>query len=258
MWVIGSLLCGSGLRLLECLTLRIKDIDLDRGEIKVRAGKGNKDRITMIPDAVKSKLHSHLAVVRPVDQRDAAAGIGVLLPGALGRKYPRSDRNGLGTGCSRPIGSIATSPPAIIGVIIFTNLPSSERSSGPSWRLESQAGHRPHSAALVCNPLAGIGLRHSNRAGAFGPLGCEYHHDLHPCPEPGRARGVEPDGRPGWWRGGRGLNKVISCLEWRVRGGGWPRQPHTTKVASSPSLRSTRSSAGGSICRKPLPPRNFR
>ena len=74
------------------MTLRIKDIDLDRGEIKVRAGKGNKDRITMISDAVKSKLQSHLAVVRPAHRRDAAAGIGVLLPGALGRKYPRADR----------------------------------------------------------------------------------------------------------------------------------------------------------------------
>ena len=189
MWVIGSLLCGSGLRLLECLTLRIKDIDLDRGEIKVRAGKGNKDRITMIPDAVKSKLHSHLAVVRPVDQRDAAAGIGVLLPGALGRKYPRSDRNGLGTGCSRPSDlsrrrhrrSSASSSSRICR-------PANDQ-AGRLGGWNPQAGHRPHSAALVCNPLAGIGLRHSNRAGAFGPLGCEYHHDLHPCPEPG-GRGV--------------------------------------------------------------------
>ncbi len=92
MWIIGSLLYGSGLRLLECLTLRVKDIDLDRGEIKVRGGKGNKDRITMIPDAVKSKLQRHLAVVRPIHQRDTAAQIGVVLPGALSRKYPRADR----------------------------------------------------------------------------------------------------------------------------------------------------------------------
>ena len=92
MWIIGSLLYGAGLRLLECLTLRIKDIDLDRGEIKVRAGKGNKDRITMIPNAVKSKLQRHLAVVKPVHERDAAARIGVALPGALGRKYPNADR----------------------------------------------------------------------------------------------------------------------------------------------------------------------
>ncbi len=92
MAIIGSLLYGSGLRLLECLTLRVKDIDLSLGEIKVRAGKGNKDRITMVPQSVKSKLQGHLAAVRLRHQGDVAAQIGVALPGALERKYPRADR----------------------------------------------------------------------------------------------------------------------------------------------------------------------
>ncbi len=91
-WIIGSLLYGSGLRLLECLTLRIKDIDVGRGEIKVRAGKGNKDRITMVPEALKPKLRQHLEAVRGRHRRDAADQISVALPGGLGRKYPSADR----------------------------------------------------------------------------------------------------------------------------------------------------------------------
>lgn len=92
MWIIGMLLYGSGLRLLECLTLRVKDIDLGRGEIRVRAGKGNKDRITMLPEAAKPKLRQHLETVRTRHRRDVAGQIGVALPGALGRKYPRADQ----------------------------------------------------------------------------------------------------------------------------------------------------------------------
>jgi len=92
MWIIGMLLYGSGLRLLECLTLRVKDIDLGRGEIRVRAGKGNKDRITMLPDAVKLKLRQHLEAVLTRHHRDLADQIGVALPGALAQKYPRADQ----------------------------------------------------------------------------------------------------------------------------------------------------------------------
>lgn len=92
MWIIGMLLYGSGLRLLECLTLRVKDIDLGRGEIRVRAGKGNKDRITMVPEAVKPNLRQPLEAVRARHQRDVAGQIGVALAGALGSKYPRADQ----------------------------------------------------------------------------------------------------------------------------------------------------------------------
>lgn len=88
-WIIGMLLYGSGLRLEECLELRVKDIDFDRRQIAVRRGKGNKDRTTMLPDGVIDSLRRHLQDVGSLHARDLEAGFGrVVLPGALGRKYP--------------------------------------------------------------------------------------------------------------------------------------------------------------------------
>jgi integron integrase len=82
------LLYGAGLRLRECLELRIKDIDIDRGEILVRQGKGQKDRVTMLPSTAKALLTAHLDVVRRLHHDDLAHGFGrVVLPFALDRKY---------------------------------------------------------------------------------------------------------------------------------------------------------------------------
>jgi integron integrase len=87
--LVALLLYGSGMRLLECLTLRVKDIDLERGEIRIRRGKGGKDRVTVLPDSVRGALRRHLAEVRVLHGRDLAAGAGrVALPDALVRKYP--------------------------------------------------------------------------------------------------------------------------------------------------------------------------
>ena len=86
--LIATLLYGSGLRLQECLTLRIKDIDLGSNQITVRGGKGDKDRITMLPAALRPSLVAHLERRRQLHERDLAAGHGsVALPGALDRKY---------------------------------------------------------------------------------------------------------------------------------------------------------------------------
>jgi integron integrase len=88
-WLVVMLLYGSGLRLLECLTLRVKDVDLERGEIRVRRGKGGKDRVTMVPEAVKGPLTRHLERVRAMHGRDLLVGAGrVAVPGALRDKYP--------------------------------------------------------------------------------------------------------------------------------------------------------------------------
>ena len=88
-WLAAMLLYGSGLRLRECLTLRVKDVDLERREIRVRAGKGGKDRVTMLPAAVVEPLRVHLVRVRVLHGRDTQAGGGrVVLPGALERKAP--------------------------------------------------------------------------------------------------------------------------------------------------------------------------
>jgi len=87
--LIALLLYGAGLRLLECLTLRMKDLDLARGEIRVRRGKGGKDRVTMLPDAARPALEKHLVRVRALHARDLADGAGrVALPTALERKAP--------------------------------------------------------------------------------------------------------------------------------------------------------------------------
>lgn len=89
--VVGLLLYGSGLRLTECVTLRVKDVDLERREIVLRRGKGGKDRVTVLPGVLVPLLEKHLARVRAVHERDRARGGGwVALPGALARKYPEA------------------------------------------------------------------------------------------------------------------------------------------------------------------------
>jgi len=91
-WLMASLLYGSGLRLAEVLALRVKDIDFDRRALTVRCGKGDKDRVTMLPATLIIALHDHLARVRDLYQRDLAAGITVSMPEALARKYPQAPR----------------------------------------------------------------------------------------------------------------------------------------------------------------------
>ncbi|QDU18153.1 integron integrase [Urbifossiella limnaea] len=91
--LMAELMYGSGLRLLEVLRLRVKDVDLDRSEVVVREGKGNKDRVTMLPAAVRPRVVAQLAEARRVHEADLAAGCGrVYLPDALARKLPDADR----------------------------------------------------------------------------------------------------------------------------------------------------------------------
>ena len=90
-WLMASLMYGAGLRLMECLRLRVQDIDFTRNEILVRDGKGAKDRITMLPESLKKHLANHLKQVKSIHDKDLAEGWGrVLLPGALDRKYPNA------------------------------------------------------------------------------------------------------------------------------------------------------------------------
>jgi integron integrase len=92
-WLIASLLYGSGLRLMECLRLRVKDIDFSMNQITVRDGKGEQDRITMLPARVKRRLIGHLQKVKILHEEDISAGFGeVYLPYALARKYPNAPK----------------------------------------------------------------------------------------------------------------------------------------------------------------------
>lgn len=90
--LIGRLLYGSGLRLLECLRLRVKDVDFSFHQIVVRDGKGEKDRLTVLPGAVEVELRQHLERVRRLHESDMAQGLGrVHLPFALAAKYPNAN-----------------------------------------------------------------------------------------------------------------------------------------------------------------------
>ncbi len=89
--IIASLLYGSGMRVNECLRLRVKDVDFAMGHIIVRDGKGEKDRVTILPKSIISELKRHLASVKLKHQQDLCEGFGsVYLPYALERKYPHA------------------------------------------------------------------------------------------------------------------------------------------------------------------------
>jgi integron integrase len=91
--LMAMLLYGSGLRLLECVGLRVKEIDVEKREILVRAGKGDKDRVTMLPEAAREHLVRHLESVRRQYQADLVQEFGgATLPGAIDRKYPNAAR----------------------------------------------------------------------------------------------------------------------------------------------------------------------
>ena len=89
--LMARLLYGTGMRLMECVRLRVKDVDFERAEIVVRDGKGAKDRITMLPQALIAPLQSHLQTRRPVYEADKEQGkASVYLPTALDKKYPHA------------------------------------------------------------------------------------------------------------------------------------------------------------------------
>jgi integron integrase len=88
--LMAAIIYGGGLRLRECLSLRVQDLDLQRGVITVRSGKGDKDRQTMLPTRLHDRLSAHLREVRRTYERDRAAGIPTPLPTALERKYTKA------------------------------------------------------------------------------------------------------------------------------------------------------------------------
>ena len=91
--LMAKLIYGCGLRVSECMRLRIKDIDLEMGTVTVRSGKGDKDRITILPENLKDDLLVHMDSVRIIYDRDRKNNVpGVWLPGALGKKYPNAGK----------------------------------------------------------------------------------------------------------------------------------------------------------------------
>ena len=93
MKMMAQLMYGSGLRLMECVRLRIQDLDFSADQLTVRSGKGNKDRLTMLPVEIQSGLREHLKRVKLIHDRDLAEGYGnVYIPPALARKYPSASK----------------------------------------------------------------------------------------------------------------------------------------------------------------------
>jgi integron integrase len=89
--LMSELMYGTGLRLMECVRLRVKDVDFEALQVVVRSGKGDKDRITTLPVSLVEKLRAHLAEVRKVHERDLSNGVGATyLPEALARKWPNA------------------------------------------------------------------------------------------------------------------------------------------------------------------------
>jgi integron integrase len=92
--LMAEIMYGCGLRVIECVRLRVKDVDFAMNQIVVRDGKGKKDRITVLPKRIRPSLQSHLSYVHRLHQKDLRDGYGrVYLPYALARKYRNADRS---------------------------------------------------------------------------------------------------------------------------------------------------------------------
>ncbi|MDX1600939.1 MAG: integron integrase [Anaerolineales bacterium] len=91
--LLAQLLYGSGLRISECLRLRVKQLDFAQSQIIIRDGKGKKDRVTMLPDSIQESLRAHLVRTKRLHEKDLERGLGsVYMPHALERKYPEASR----------------------------------------------------------------------------------------------------------------------------------------------------------------------
>jgi len=130
--LMAVLLYGVGLRLLECARLRVKNVDFARNQITVRAGNGDKDRVTMLPAAVKDALAKHLELVKRQHDLDLAHGAGwVELPWALRANTRTLAASGPGSGSSRQPGSTSTRVPGSTVATASTSRSSREQSGMP-------------------------------------------------------------------------------------------------------------------------------
>ena len=119
--LIAQLLYGSGLRLMEALRLRVKDLDFDYSQIIVRNGKGKKDRVTILPDALAAALRTHLSFIKAQHTLALQRGYGgVELPQALAQKYPTATRIGVGSTSSLQCAPAAIRAQVCSAVTIFT------------------------------------------------------------------------------------------------------------------------------------------
>jgi len=180
-WLPACLLYGSGLRLMECLRLRVKDLDFDHRAITVRCGKGGKDRVVTLPDPCIKPLKQQLAQVCKLHNKDLQDGFGaVWLPHALARKYPRAATE-LGWQYVFPATKRSVDPRS--GVTRRHHLDDSclQRAIKLAVRKAGITGQLPYVAPLFCHAPARTRHGHPHGPGAAGPQGHSYHTDLYAC-----------------------------------------------------------------------------
>ena len=214
---MAKLLYGSGLRAFECMRLRVKDLDFERRLIVLREGKGEKDRITMLPENVVTGLQEHLARVKHMHAKDVAEGYGaVYLPYALERKYPNGDRE-WGWQYVFPAKSLSTDPRT--GLTRRHHLDESglQKAVRQAARLaaidkpvtchtfrHSFATHLLETGYDTQHPRSGQVSAPSRSSSAARPAlslpkGRQDHHDLHPRPQPRPPGGrVRPRSEAEW------------------------------------------------------------
>jgi integron integrase len=196
--LVGELLYGTGMRILEGLRLRVKDVDFGRREILIRNGKGAKDRVTMLPDRLRVRLRDQVASARRLHEMDVRSGFGaVSMPVALARKYPSAAREW----CWQyvfPADRRSMDPRTNITRRHHISDQSFQRAMRDA-RSASRVGNRQardasYASTFVRHAFARGRERHPHRAGAPGALGREHDDDLHARVESRRAGGQESGG----------------------------------------------------------------
>ncbi len=201
MGLVASLLYGTGMRLLEGLRLRVKDVDFERREILVRNGKGGKDRVTVLPENLILPLRDQIARARALHARDLSEGLGAVhLPDALAVKYPSAPK---AWGWQWVFPSIATSVDPRTGVQRRLHLNEASVQKAVSIAARRSAIVKPCSPHVLRHSFAthmlqaGYDIRTRSRVARAQR--CLHDNDLHPRAQPGRAWGAKsagPDVKP--------------------------------------------------------------
>src|SRR5437764_700358 len=188
---MASLIYGAGLRLLECAELRVKDMNFDRGELTIRDGKGGKDRVTMLPAAMKKPLLDHLNRMKAQHESDLAAGCGtVALPGALRAKYPNAPAEWAWQWvfpATRFYVDRRASPTSSARV----RSPTRGQGCGPVGG-HSASRYVPLATSFIRDSSTGSRVRYPHDSGAARTSRREYDDDLHARAQSRRARCAKP------------------------------------------------------------------
>ena len=179
--LMARLLYGAGLRLMECCRLRVKDVDFARLQVVVRQGKGDKDRIVMLPLGVRERLAEQVRQRQRLHERDLARGFGrVALPDALEVKYPAAPTSlewqfvFASRQLSRDPRSGELRRHHVFEGAVQRAITTAVRALGLNKRVSCHTA-----AAQFRHPSAGAGLRHSDGSGAARSRRCQHNHDLH-------------------------------------------------------------------------------